>query len=112
MSASKFFVGQNVMMTRPYGKPKPAVVEKLGRKYAHVAAGMDAIQVDLETGLEKNGFGRVFTLAEWDDRARRSELHTLLRVYGFGPVGSGQFKQATTTLEAILDILRESEVAS
>lgn len=108
----KFSVGQSVMMTRTYGKPKPATVEKIGRKYAHVGAGLDAMQVDLATGAEKSGFGRVFTMAEWEDRARRSELQAELRARGIGPVASGQFRHSTQTLEALLAVVIAAEVSS
>jgi hypothetical protein len=102
----KFTPGQSVMMTRSYGKPFPALVAKVGRKYAYIGTGSMQDQVDAETGAQKNGFGRAFTLEEWSERERSTKLHAELRAHGIGPVGSGRFTQSLETLEQILAVLQ------
>ncbi len=109
MTGQKFTVGETVMMSRTYGKPKPAVVTKLGRKYAYAAAGRDEMQVDILTGQEPSGFGRIWTMQEWNDRIRLEELRAELRAHGIGPVGSSQFRQSVETLEALVEVLRRAD---
>lgn len=102
----KFTVDQPVMMTRTYGKPRPAVITRLGSKYAYAVAGDYQMQVDLFTGAGVHGFGRVWTMPEWEERARLDELHAELRAHGIGPVGTSRFKQSIETLEALLAVLQ------
>ncbi len=108
MSEKKFTPGQSVMMTRSYGKPFPAVVEKVGRKYAYIVGGGSKDAVDAVTGQQQHGFGRAFTMAEWEERERVSEVTRELRLHGIGPIGSGRFKQSIETLEAILAVLQSA----
>ncbi|MEV8023372.1 hypothetical protein [Microbacterium sp. NPDC080220] len=104
----KFNVGDTVMMSRMYSKPKSAVVTKLGRKYAYAAAGRDEMQVDILTGQASTGSGRIWTMQEWNDRVRLEELRAELRAHNIGPVGGSQFKQPVETLEALVEVLRRA----
>lgn len=109
MPDKKFVVGQRVMMTRTYGKPTEQVVTKLGRAYAYIGEGHQKMQVNISTGAEENGFGRVYTLPEWEERKRLNEVHEQLRAHGIGPVGTSRFKQSIETLEALLAVLQQVE---
>lgn len=108
MSEKKFSVGQEVWMTRRYGKPQRGVVTKVARKYAYIGEGFREVAVEADTGRERNGLGRAYTVEEWDERRRLDELHADLRARGIGPVGGGRFKQSIETLEAILALLDRS----
>lgn len=109
MSEKKFTVGQSVWITRTYGKPERAVVTKVARKYAYIGEGFRQVAVDAETGREKSGFGRAYTLKEWSERQRLDELHAELRAHGIGPVGTSRFKQSVDALEAILAVLQRPD---
>lgn len=111
MTEKKFTVGHQVMMTRSYGKPFPSVVSKVARKYAYIGTGSMQDAVDAVTGAQKDGYGRAFTMHEWEERARLDEVHAELRTHGIGPVGHGRFKQSVETLEAILAVLQHTEEA-
>lgn len=118
---AKFEVGQEVILTAPYGKKthEIAYVRKVGRQYAYASPAHfenshhNWRKFDMETGAEHipGGYtgGTIYTLDEWDDREARGDLIEELRVLGVSFDWNKGKRLTTNKLQAILNIMKEEE---
>lgn len=88
-SKKKFEVGQEVVVTRPYGQPREQrnVVVKVGRSIVYTARVPGSVFVDsfyMESGRETGSYSHshVYTIEEWDEREEQAHVMTLLRRRG------------------------------
>ena len=113
-----FTVGQEVLITRPYGaqnEPVPMTVRKVGRSYVYV--GRDDrerswLRFSMDTRAESlpGGYvgGMLYTPQEWAERRLRFDLVQELRDLGVESThGRRAYHRASVSqLRAIVDILR------
>lgn len=107
-----FHEGQKVIYIADRSPNREAVVEKVGRKLAHVRLHGSLIPFRLEDGVQSNNrFGtpdRISTPERLAAKEHRLSIISRLSVLGVGPVGYRGFPYSTETLEKILSIA-ESE---
>ena len=101
-----YTVGQTVMISRTYGKPKEGQVVKIGRKYGEARSGRGGMTFLLDSGAEANGFGRVWTLDAWAERKELSELSAKLRARGVSV--DGKAARSVVTLRGFLSVLDQN----
>lgn len=81
---SKFEVGQEVIVTHPYGRDghDSEFVSRVGRQYVYVERYGQERKFSIETGQEqlRGGYlgGALYTQQEWEDREARSKVYDQL----------------------------------
>jgi len=114
MSGQKFTVGQKVLVREPYARssePQEFEVSKVGRTLVYVKRWGSDWAFEMATGTERRGPNEggvgatLYTLEDWADRQRRSDIVDALAKHGFAPKGYGDFDQSTRTLERVLEAL-------
>jgi len=107
----KFHVGQRVIL-RHRRDAEEVEIAKVGRKYVYVELyGHTLTKFDAETGYEVTPYGspdRLYTLEEWADSLKRSDLFERLRRNGVMFDGRASRDRLTTpVLEQVLALIEQ-----
>lgn len=107
MSEKKFVVGQEVIVTRPLyrGGHDRVVISTVGRVFVYVGEDFDTRKFRIDDGSEQmNGYpgGTLYTLAEWDEKKKFTDVVAQLRALGVSFEYGSARKFSLAQLEAAL----------
>ncbi|AWH14475.1 hypothetical protein HWB60_gp080 [Mycobacterium phage TChen] len=115
---SKFKVGDTVIVEASYNesrygeKTREDKVAKVGRKYLYLH-GDGRTAFDVETGVQKTEYSgsarKVWAPEDWHAAQHRKVVAQAILDHGIRPDGFGDFKQSTTVLERVLDVLEKGD---
>lgn len=116
---SKFKVGDTVIVEASYNESRwggrkswEDKVARVGRKYLYLH-GDGRKAFDVETGVQKTEYSgsarTVWDPADWHASQHRKVVAQAIRDHGLRPDGFGDFKQSTSVLERVLDVLEKGE---
>ncbi|AIT13119.1 hypothetical protein SEA_SHROOMBOI_79 [Mycobacterium phage ShroomBoi] len=115
---SKFKVGDTVIVEASYNESRYGEktwedkVAKVGRKYLYLH-GDGRTAFDVETGVQKTEYSgsarKVWAPEDWHAAQHRKVVAQAILDHGIRPDGFGDFKQSTTVLERVLDVLEKGD---
>lgn len=108
MAEKKFAVGQPVKVQNNRGQIRSATVTSVGRLVVHTDAPGERDGFRIDTGAlndkQYSSHGHIYTVEEWAEWQRTSNVRTRLGELGIAAVG-GHYQQSLDTLEKVIAIL-------